>query len=61
MAERDVDPRVLEGVDDSKRDSLKKMVKGTAFAAPVVASFSLDGLLNAAQAQVNGYASNQTF
>ena len=61
MAEREVDPRVLEGIDDSKRESLQKMVKGAAFAAPVVASFSLDGLLNAAQAQVNPYISNQTF
>ena len=43
MADSDVD-RVLEHVDPSKRAFLKSLVVGSAFVAPLVASFSLDGL-----------------
>jgi hypothetical protein len=43
MADEHMD-RILERVNPGKRDFLKKVVVGTAFAAPLVASFSLDGL-----------------
>jgi len=42
-ADPDVD-RLLEHVDPAKRLFLKSLVVGTAFVAPLVASFSLDGL-----------------
>lgn len=35
---------VLDKVDPAKRSFVRKVVTGTAFVAPVVASFSLDGL-----------------
>ncbi len=60
MADQDLDPRVLGAIDEGKRSSLRKMIMGSAFAVPVVASFSMDGLVNAANAQVAPYASNQT-
>ena len=36
--------RLLEHVDPAKRLFLKSLVVGAAFVAPLVASFSLDGL-----------------
>ena len=44
MADDTLD-RILEQVDQDKRDFLKKVIVGTAFVTPVVASFSMDGLL----------------
>ncbi len=38
------DDSVLDKVDPAKRAFVRKVVRGTAFVAPVVASFSLDGL-----------------
>jgi hypothetical protein len=38
------DEYVLEGVDEKRRDFIKKVVIGTAFAVPVINSFSMDGL-----------------
>lgn len=35
---------VLDKVDPAKRSFVRKVVTGTAFVAPVVASFSIDGL-----------------
>jgi len=35
---------VLKAVDDNRRDFIKKVVVGTAFAVPVIHSFSMDGL-----------------
>jgi hypothetical protein len=35
---------VLEGVDESRRGFVKKVLIGTAFAVPVINSFSMDGL-----------------
>lgn len=35
---------VLAGVDDAKRATLTRLLTGTAFAAPIVASFAMDGL-----------------
>jgi hypothetical protein len=43
MSEDRID-RVLESVDPSKRDFLKRLVVGTAFVVPQIASFSMDGL-----------------
>ncbi len=40
----DVDPKVLAHVDADKRSSLRKLVIGTAYAMPAIASFSLAGL-----------------
>jgi hypothetical protein len=40
-------------IDAAKREMLDRIVKGAAFAGPVVASFALDGLkISKAQAQV---------
>lgn len=33
----------LEGVDQERRATLKKMVLGAAFVVPVVSSFAIDG------------------
>jgi hypothetical protein len=45
---------VLDRVDPGKRAFLKKLVVGTAFVVPTVASFSMDGLsLYEAHAQVS--------
>lgn len=42
-----------DAIDPSKREMLDRIVKGAAFAGPVVASFALDGLkISKAQAQV---------
>ncbi|QCK87799.1 hypothetical protein E8L99_19590 [Phreatobacter aquaticus] len=42
----------LESIDSSKRATLDKLVKGAAFATPVVASFAMDALVvSRAQAQ----------
>jgi hypothetical protein len=38
------DPKLLEGVDEGRRASLKKILLGTAFAIPVIASFTMSGL-----------------
>lgn len=35
---------LLEAVDPEKRALLKRIIVGTAFAAPLVASFSMEGL-----------------
>jgi hypothetical protein len=52
------DAPILDKVDPGKRDFVRKVIKGTAFAVPVVASFSMDGLT------IGGirpaYASNQS-
>jgi hypothetical protein len=36
--------QALETVDEGKRDSLRKLVAGAVFVAPVVASFAINGL-----------------
>ena len=40
----------LEGVDDAKRSTLRKLVIGSAFVVPAVTTFALDGLVNASTA-----------
>jgi hypothetical protein len=50
----------LEGIDESKRETLNRLVKGGAFVAPVVASFAMQGIsIRAAHAQP-GSSSNVT-
>jgi hypothetical protein len=42
---------VLSSIDESRREFLKKVIGGTVFAVPLMASFSMDGLsLDAAEA-----------
>jgi hypothetical protein len=36
--------QALETIDDSKRASLRKLIVGSVFVAPVVASFAINGL-----------------
>lgn len=36
--------RALETIDLGRRDAMRKMVIGTVFVVPIVASFSIDGL-----------------
>jgi hypothetical protein len=43
VADERLDP-VLEGVDPKKRAFLKKLIVGTAFAVPMVASYSVKDL-----------------
>jgi hypothetical protein len=38
------DPELLAHVDEAKRSSLRKLVIGTAYAVPAIASFALSGL-----------------
>lgn len=39
----EVEP-VLRGFDESKRRTLLRLLRGAAFVAPIIASFSMDGL-----------------
>jgi hypothetical protein len=49
--------RLLERIDPSRRDAVRKILAGAAiYAAPMIASFSMDGLDGVAHAQ----AANQT-
>jgi len=47
----------LEMADASKRSTLRKLVIGSAYVAPAVTSFALDGITNAAYAVVNSTSS----
>jgi hypothetical protein len=38
----------LESIDESKRDTVRKLVQTAAFTAPAVASFAIDGKMNKA-------------
>jgi hypothetical protein len=45
--------KTADTIDAAKRETLDRLVKGAAFAGPVVASFAMDGLMvSRAQAQV---------
>jgi hypothetical protein len=45
--------KMVGHIDVAKRETLDRMVKGAAFAAPIVATFAMDGLkISKAQAQV---------
>ena len=43
--------RALAAVDAGKRETLRKLILGAAFVIPVVASFSVDGLVSRANAR----------
>lgn len=42
--EDSLDPRILASVDASRRELLKKLLLGSAFVLPAVASFPMDAL-----------------
>jgi hypothetical protein len=42
--------RALTAVDAAKRETLRKLILGAAFVVPVVATFSVDGLVSSAHA-----------
>lgn len=55
MAPYPLNEDVLNSVDETRRDFLRKVIVGTAFATPLMASFSMDGLsINAAEASFTG-------
>jgi hypothetical protein len=43
MSDKIID-KVVEEVDEPRRSALRKLIVGTAFVVPTVASFSMDGL-----------------
>jgi hypothetical protein len=45
--------RALASVDAGKRETLRKLILGAAFVVPIVASFSVDGLVSRAHANAN--------
>ncbi len=52
----------LDGLDAAKRETLSRLVRGGAFAAPVVASFTMQGLaVRPAHAAASVGGSNITF
>jgi hypothetical protein len=50
----------LEGIDQNKRDTLSRLVKGGAFVAPVVASFAMQGISIRAAHALPGSSANTT-
>jgi hypothetical protein len=49
----------LDGLDQSKRETLTKLIRGSAFIAPVVASFAMQGLaIRPAEAASSAILSN---
>lgn len=46
--------RHLENIDADRRDAILKLVKGAAFAVPVVATFAIDGGMSIAHATYSG-------
>lgn len=56
MADDKLDP-ILDQVDPEKREFLKKVIVGTAFTVPIVASFSMEGL-SPNEAFAQGLSSN---
>ncbi|THD66226.1 MAG: tail fiber domain-containing protein [Bradyrhizobium sp.] len=61
MADESKSPKIdqaIDGLDENKRKTLTRLVTGSAFVAPVVASFAMDGLsISKAVAQANGTGS----
>ena len=43
----------IETIDQTKRDTIRKLVRTAAFTAPVVATFAIDGNLNKALSGVS--------
>src|SRR5262245_44125857 len=56
MADQDSNVgEVLEGLDPAKRETLTRLVSGSAFIAPIVASFAMQGLaIRPAEAAASG-------
>lgn len=51
----------VEGLDANKRETLNRLLTGTAFVAPIVATFAMDGLaISKAVALPNGTGSGIT-
>jgi hypothetical protein len=48
----------LESIDESKRDTVRKLVQTAAFTAPAVASFAIDGKMNKALSGTLAMSSN---
>ena len=44
----DKNDQALEKIDASRRDTVRKLVLATAFTAPVISTFAIDGKMNAA-------------
>lgn len=58
MSKKMTEDKILSRVDEGKRDAMRSLVAGTAFAVPMIASFSMSGLkVN----EANAYTGNQTF
>jgi hypothetical protein len=53
--------RALAVVDGAKRETLRKLILGAAFVVPVVASFSVDGLVSGAHALSGPGCSNMAY
>ena len=60
MSEEKVEA-LLDKVDADKRAMLKRLILGTAFAAPVIASFPIDGLTIDSALAMSGNASAGDF
>jgi len=61
MSSRDVPETVLNGLDETRRSFITKLIVSAPFAAPVVASFSMTALsVNDARAQVSNVTSVPT-
>ena len=43
----DIDPRILNEVDETRRDIVRRLMLGSAFVLPAVASFPMDALAQA--------------
>jgi hypothetical protein len=57
---KDLD-RALEAVDENRRSFLRKVVLTTAFTAPIVASFAVDGMMvSSATAQFGGNSTSNS-
>lgn len=53
--------QALSGLDKGKRDTLARLIRGSAFIAPVIASFAMQGLaIRPAEAASSVLAPNQT-
>ena len=55
MSDSDINTKFIERIDQGRRSSIRKMVLGTAFLVPTIASFSMSGL---AVNHANAYVSN---
>ena len=73
MSPKNIDEEILSSVDEARRDFIRKVIVGAAFATPIMASFSMDGFFvkeveancgftsNMPNAANMTYTSNQSF